>query len=55
VAVDRVGEFEKGLIRFLSSDHPDLEKDISEKQQLTPDTEKALAAAVEEFKKAFAG
>ena len=55
VPVDRVSEFERGLVRFLSSDHADLEKDINEKQQITPETEKALLAAVEEFKKGFAG
>jgi F-type H+-transporting ATPase subunit alpha len=55
VAVDRVSEFERGLLRFLSSDHPDLEKEINEKQQLTPETEKQLVAAIEKFKEGFAG
>jgi F-type H+/Na+-transporting ATPase subunit alpha len=53
--VDRVSEFEMGLLRFLSSDHPDLEKEINEKQQLTPETEKQLVAAIEKFKEGFAG
>jgi len=55
VPVERVGEFEKGLVRFLSTDHPEIEKDITDKQQITPETETALKAAVEEFKKGFAG
>jgi F-type H+-transporting ATPase subunit alpha len=55
VPVERVGEFEKGLLRFLSTDHPEIEKDITDKQQITPETETALKAAVEEFKKGFAG
>jgi F-type H+-transporting ATPase subunit alpha len=55
VPVERVGEFEKGLVRFLSTDHPEIEKDIIDKQQITPETETALKAAVEEFKKGFAG
>ena len=55
VPVERVGEFEKGLVRFLGSDHTDLEKDINEKNEITAETEKALVAAIEEFKKGFAG
>ena len=55
VPVERVSEFERGLIRFLGSDHPEIEKDIVEKSQISDDTDKALRAAIEEFKKGFAG
>src|SRR6202140_5387461 len=55
VPVERVGEFEKGLVRFLSTDHPELEKKINEKQQLTRETEKQLIATIEKFKEGFAG
>jgi len=55
VPVERVSEFERGLIRFLASDHPEIEKDIAEKEQISDETDKALRAALEEFTKGFAG
>jgi F-type H+-transporting ATPase subunit alpha len=55
IPVDRVGEFETGLIRFLSNDHPEIEKDVAEKQELTDETQATLAAAIEEYTKGFAG
>ncbi|MBJ7610407.1 MAG: F0F1 ATP synthase subunit alpha [Candidatus Dormibacteraeota bacterium] len=55
VPVDKVSEFEKGLVRFLGSDHAEIEKDIADKQEVGADTEKQLIAAIEEFKKGFAG
>jgi len=55
VPTERVGEFERGLVRFLTSDHADIEKQITEKQQLTDDVEKQLRSAIEEYKKGFAG
>jgi F-type H+-transporting ATPase subunit alpha len=55
VPVERVGEFEKGLLRFLSSERGDIETKIAESQQVDDETEKALLAAIEEFKKGFAG
>jgi F-type H+-transporting ATPase subunit alpha len=55
VPVEKVGEFERGLLRFLASEHPEIEKDIAEKQALSDETDKALSAAIEEFKKGFAG
>ncbi|MHB8533408.1 MAG: F0F1 ATP synthase subunit alpha, partial [Solirubrobacteraceae bacterium] len=39
IPTERVGEFERGLVRFLTSDHADIEKQITEKQQLTDDVE----------------
>jgi F-type H+-transporting ATPase subunit alpha len=55
VPVESVSEFERGLIRFLASDHPEIEKDIVEKEQISDETDKALRAALEEFTKGFAG
>jgi F-type H+-transporting ATPase subunit alpha len=55
VPVERVGEFERGLIRYLGSENADLEKQITDEQQITPEIEKALVAAIAKFKDSFAG
>jgi F-type H+-transporting ATPase subunit alpha len=55
VPIDRVSEFERSLLRWVDQSHPELEKDIEENKRITDETEKALRAAVEEFKKGFAG
>jgi F-type H+-transporting ATPase subunit alpha len=55
VPIDKVSEFERGLLRYFATDHPDLEKDIEEKQQISDETEKKLRAAIDKFKKGFAG
>jgi F-type H+-transporting ATPase subunit alpha len=55
VPIDRVSEFERSLLRWIEQNHPELEKDIEEQKRITDETEKALRAAVEEFKKGFAG
>jgi F-type H+-transporting ATPase subunit alpha len=53
--IDRIGEFERQLQRFMEQSHPEVEKDIAEKGSISEDTEKTLRAAIEEFKKGFAG
>ena len=55
VPVDRVRDFEAGLLRFLASDHADIETEIAEKKQITDEIEAKLRAAIEEFAKGFAG
>jgi F-type H+-transporting ATPase subunit alpha len=55
VPIEKVSEFERGLLRYLASDHADLEKDIAENKQISDETESKLRAAIEEFKKGFAG
>jgi F-type H+/Na+-transporting ATPase subunit alpha len=55
VPIDRVSEFERSLMRWLDQNHPELEKDIEENGRITDETEKTLRAAIEEFKKGFAG
>jgi F-type H+/Na+-transporting ATPase subunit alpha len=55
VPIDRIQDFERQLLRFVDQNHPEIEKDITEKRQISEETEKALRAAVEEFKKGFAG
>jgi F-type H+-transporting ATPase subunit alpha len=55
VAIDRISEFERSLLRFMDQNHPEIEKDISEQARITDETDKALRAAIEDFKKGFAG
>jgi F-type H+/Na+-transporting ATPase subunit alpha len=55
VAIDRVSEFERSLLRFMDQNHPGIEKDIAENGRITDETDTALRAAVEDFKKGFAG
>ena len=55
VDIDRVGEFERALLRFMESDHADIEKAIIDKKALDEATETKLKAAIEAFKKSFAG
>jgi F-type H+-transporting ATPase subunit alpha len=50
VPVDKVRQFEKELLRFLSSSHPGIEQAITKEKALSPDTEKLLRGAIEEFK-----
>jgi F-type H+-transporting ATPase subunit alpha len=50
VPVDKVRQFEKELLRFLSSAHPGLEQAIAKEKALSPDTEKLLRGAIDEFK-----
>ena len=50
VPVDKVGQFEKELLRFLSSSHSGVEQTIAKEKALSPDTEKLLRGAIEEFK-----
>src|ERR1700694_5700967 len=50
VPVDKVRQFEKELLRFLSSSHPGIEQAIAKDKALSPDTEKLLRGAIDEFK-----
>ena len=51
VPVDKVRQFEKELLRFLSSSHPGIEQALTKEKALSPDTEKLLRGAIDEFKK----
>jgi hypothetical protein len=46
-----VRQFGKELLRFLSSAHPGIEQAITKDKALSPDTEKLLRGAIDEFKK----
>ncbi|HSO93484.1 MAG TPA: hypothetical protein VLS53_03320, partial [Candidatus Dormibacteraeota bacterium] len=43
--------FEKELVRFLSSSHPEVEQAITKEKTISDDTEKRLRGAIDEFKK----
>ena len=55
VPLDRVRDFEKSLLRFMDQTHPEIEEEISKSGRISDELEKTLRAAVEEFKKTFAG
>jgi F-type H+-transporting ATPase subunit alpha len=55
IPIDRVSEFERSLLRWLEQNRADLEKAIEKDGRITDETDKALRAAIEEFKKGFAG
>jgi F-type H+-transporting ATPase subunit alpha len=48
--VERKKKWETDLVRNLTTSHPELGKDITEKKQITPDTERKLRQALEAFK-----
>jgi F-type H+-transporting ATPase subunit alpha len=55
VPVEKVTDFERSLLRYMDQNHPEIEKSITEKAVIDEETDKALRAAIEEFKKGFAG
>jgi F-type H+-transporting ATPase subunit alpha len=55
VPIDRIGEFERGLIRSVTADHPEIESSIKEKKALDEETEGKLKAAIEAYAKSFNG
>jgi F-type H+-transporting ATPase subunit alpha len=54
IAVDRVNDFEAGLLAALRSEHADLLGAIRDKAELTDDLRDRLKGAVESFAKGFA-
>ena len=53
IDVDRILDFEQGLFDFIDIKYPQIPESIKETKELTADNEKALIAAIEEFKKTF--
>jgi F-type H+-transporting ATPase subunit alpha len=51
VPIEKVRQFEKELLRFVSSSHPEIEEAIRKEKQISPETDKAIRSAIEEFKK----
>jgi len=54
VPLERMKKWEAHLIRYLSTSHPEIGKDIAEKKQITPETEKNLRQALAEFQATWA-
>ncbi|HHN66732.1 MAG TPA: F0F1 ATP synthase subunit alpha, partial [Thermopetrobacter sp.] len=53
--VEKVGEFEAGLLAFMRETHADVLKSIRKDKELTEETTARLKEAVEAFARAFAG
>ena len=53
IPVDKILDFEQGLFDFIDTKYPQIPESIKETKELTADNEKALIAAIEEFKKTF--
>ena len=53
--VNKVGEFESGLLTFMREKHPEILETIRVEKELTDTTRERLAEAVETYAKAFAG
>jgi F-type H+-transporting ATPase subunit alpha len=51
IPVEQVQTFEKELLRFLGSSHPEIQEAIAKEKAISDATDKALRAAIEEFKK----
>src|SRR5256885_6595359 len=51
VPVDKGRQVEKELLRFLARSHPGIEQAIAHDKALSPDSEKLLRGAIDEFKK----
>jgi F-type H+-transporting ATPase subunit alpha len=53
VPVNKVVEFETGFYRFMEARYPKIGKAITREKDISSETEKALKAAISEFKKGF--
>ena len=53
IDVDMILDLEQGLFDFIDTKYPQIPESIKETKELTADNEKALIAAIEEFKKTF--
>jgi F-type H+/Na+-transporting ATPase subunit alpha len=50
VPVERVRTFERELLQFLDATHPEIEQTIAKEKVISEQTDKALRAAIEEFR-----
>jgi F-type H+-transporting ATPase subunit alpha len=53
VPLDRAGEFEQGLLRHISSSHPDILESITETNDITDETEAKLNQVIADYKSTF--
>jgi F0F1-type ATP synthase alpha subunit len=54
VPVEQVSVFEREFVRFMRTAHPQVGDQIAKDRTISPETEKALRAAIEEFRKGSA-
>ena len=54
VPIPRCREFEEQLHRYLEASHPEIEKQILEAKDITPETEEVLKKTIQDFKAIFA-
>jgi F-type H+-transporting ATPase subunit alpha len=50
VAVEKMRQWESDLKKYMDASHPEIGKDITEKKQIAPETEKKLREALSAFK-----
>jgi F-type H+-transporting ATPase subunit alpha len=55
VPVEKMREWEQALIKFLDTSYPEIGKNILEKRQIIPDTDKKLREALATFKASWQG
>ena len=53
IPVDRISEFEKGLLLYVDNNHPAIVEDIKTTKDLTDENIENIKAAITEFKKTF--
>ena len=53
IALDRAGDFEEQLLRYVSSSHPDIMQSIAETKDITDETNEKLTKAIKDFKVGF--
>ncbi|WP_077369534.1 F0F1 ATP synthase subunit alpha [Anaerosalibacter sp. Marseille-P3206] len=53
IPVEKVNEFERDFIVFMDNNHPEILKNIVDTKDLTEENEKALKAAIEEFRESY--
>jgi F-type H+/Na+-transporting ATPase subunit alpha len=49
VPLDRMRDWENELLRYMDSSHPEIGRDIADKNRITPETEEALREALKAF------
>jgi F-type H+-transporting ATPase subunit alpha len=50
VPVNRIGEFQTQFLQFMEASHPEVGEAITTEKRITPETEEALKASIDEFK-----
>jgi F-type H+-transporting ATPase subunit alpha len=53
IALERAGDFEQQLLRYISSSHPDILQSIAETKDITDETNQKLTKAINDFKATF--